>query len=304
MKYLGTIFIIILLLGLGFSLYALYLNWPTEPVDFGQFLGKTPQSQNYTSSRQFYPNMRFPDTTITYTIEPTCDTKKTAEVTEAIKILENDTMLSFYPSNSGEISIVCSELAPEPEQKGHFVAGEGGPTEIINNSIYSVILAGKISLYRDETCGTPQIALHEMLHVLGFDHNNNPNSILYPTTSCKQKFDDYIINDINNLYSIKSAADLAIDKVSAYKTGRYLNFNITIDNYGLKNSLNVTLSVSSEGEKIQDFTIGVIEIGTKKTLNVQNLLIQRDSKMISFILDPTNKIDEISKSNNQAELVI
>ena len=207
----GITFIIILAILFGASLYFLYYNLPGEPEKYlpTKSVEDKPSLQvAYSGSKQFYDNMRFRDKRISYKIEPACSNKKVLEVQEAFSILGSKTILDFYPIFSGstkpEITIFCSEIEPEPENDGYFVAGEGGPTEVINTSIYGVILSGKVSFFREEKCKNPNIALHEILHVLGFDHNNNPNSILYPTLDCKQEIDDSIVKDINILYSLLS----------------------------------------------------------------------------------------------------
>ena len=302
MKILSTLILAILLGVLGFLLYQVYLNIPTNPIS-EEFSGETPKQALSTSS-QFYPNMRFKDSKISYKIESLCDDKRKSDVLQAMSILEEKTLLEFYPSSNPEIIILCSELPPEPEIKNHFVAGEGGPTEIVNTTVYSVILAGKISLFRSETCKTPQIALHEMLHVLGFDHNNNPSSILYPTTSCKQELDRYIIEDINRLYQTKSAPDLSIEKVSAVKSGRYLNFNITTANFGLQDANSVVLTVIADNQEVKEFELNKIEVGTKKILTVENIQIPRSATKIIFFADKANKIEEISEENNKVELLL
>ena len=112
----------------------------------------------------------------------------------------------------------CSDITPEPTQKDHFVAGEGGPTLVINTTVYAIILEGKIALYRHEICDEPQIALHELLHALGFDHNSNSKSIMYPITNCAQELDDYIVQTINQLYSVPSRGDLLIEEIDANKS--------------------------------------------------------------------------------------
>ena len=34
-------------------------------------------------------------------------------------------------------------------EEGFFVAGEGGPSEVINTSLYGVIFKGKVSFFRE-----------------------------------------------------------------------------------------------------------------------------------------------------------
>jgi hypothetical protein len=286
------------------TIYILYLNWPGELEEF-TFIGNQERDINYSTSQQFYENMRFPDRIITYNFNSECSGEKIVNAEGAFSILEDKTILEFEKTtNNPQIVILCSDVAPEPSEEGYFVAGEGGPTEVINTTLYGAILSGKISLYREEECEIPIIAIHEILHVLGFEHNNNPNSVLYPELDCDQKIDDYIVEDLNNLYSFLGTADLKINRVDASKEGRYLSFDIEIINRGLADISFTELKVYSEGEFVKEFPLENVGIGVKKTLHVENLKISRFDEKISFVLDKTNLIPEIFEDNNEVELTL
>ncbi len=306
MKVFDVISTLILLILLGVAIYFLYLNLPSEPIKLTNIISPITDNQIILQNKeiQFYPNMRYSESRISYEIAGACSNEKVSQVEEVFSILEDRTILEFYSSGNGEIAVTCSDLAPEPKTEGHFVAGEGGPTEIVNSTLYSVILSGKVALYRDEKCANPNIALHEILHALGFDHNNNQNSILYPTLDCDQEIDSYIIDEINRLYEVESAPDLTISKVEATKGGPYLNFEIEVANQGLKLANNVVLSIYSNGNLEEEFNLDDIDIGTRKILKVENLKISRSANIIKFVVDSQNRIDEISENNNELELVV
>jgi hypothetical protein len=310
----GALFLIFLLALLAGSLYLLYLNLPGDTIEYErvEIEQRNDFEENivYSKSKQFYERMRFQDPIITYKIERACDSKKKNELREAFSILEEKTILTFSPSERGQITILCTELAPEAETEDYFVAGEGGPTEVINTSLYAVIFSGKVSFFREEKCENPNIALHEILHVLGFDHNDNPRSILFPTLDCEQEIDDNIIKDINSLYSIEGQPDLKIESVDASKSGRYLNFEIEVSNQGLKNARDVSLRVYYDGKLIkfegdrEELELEDIEVGTRKVLTVANARISRSSQKIRFVVDEENSVDEIFEDNNDLELVL
>mgnify|MGYP001575396889 CR=1 FL=1 len=306
----GIFSLLVLLTLLAGSIYFLWLNLPSEPVELiaieKKIKDEIPIKPEYSTSKQFYENMRFPDREISYRIEPLCGSKKASEVEEAFGILESKTIINFYPASSQntQIRILCSEIAPEQGKEGYFVAGEGGPTEVINTTLYSVILSGKVSFFREEKCEKPNIAIHEILHVLGFNHNNNPKSILYETLACDQTIDDSIINDINSLYSVDSKPDLKIVNLKATKAGGYLNFNIEIINQGLKNVNNVKLGIYADDKFIKEFDLENIEIGTRKFLDVQNLKISRSADKITFVVNEDREIEELFVANNKLELVL
>ena len=298
MKVIDLLTLLLLVGVLGFGVYVLFQYLPVGGTQYQEYNANF--SSEISGNYQFYANMRYPDRAISYTIEDACSEKKRDDVVMAFSIFQEKTVLSFYQSGSGMIRILCSSIAPRPEDAGHFVAGEGGPTEIINASAYSVILSGKVSLYREEKCGTPNVAIHEILHALGFDHNNNKNSIMYPVTECGQEIDDYIINEISRLYKDDPLPDLLISKLEVNRTGRYLNFDIVVGNYGLKESSGALLVVFVEGESIKEIDLGDVPLGTRKRLIVQNLRLPRNSQIILFKVETSEK--ELSKANNFAEL--
>lgn len=300
----GELILLVLLVGLlAVGGYIVYDRLPREAVPLiPQFQTPPPVMQNYTPSVQFYPNMRFTDNRISYSIESGCTASKRATAMGAFTILEEKTPLSFYEAADAEISVICSELPPSAEKKGHFIAGEGGPTEILNGSDYSIIVAGTFSLYRDETCKTPHIALHELLHVLGFDHNTNPASILYPTLDCDQTLDAYLVDEINRLYSVPSKPDLELVSASGTKAGKYISFEVTVVNRGLADVADTSLWVYADDRFVKEFDLDAIPIASRKTLTVGNFSVGRSTQRITFEIDGAHTIDELREDNNQQEL--
>lgn len=288
----------ILFMLLCISFYVLLLNMPTEPIH-DEFLLNN--SRDTSKGIQFYPNMRYRDKEISYTISASCDAGKKLDAERAFSLISGKTVLKFYPlERDGEINVLCADIAPLPEEKGHFVAGEGGPSEIINTSMFAVIFSGKVSLYKKNECSDPNVAIHEILHALGFDHNNDKKSIMYPITQCDQEIDSYIINEINRLYSIESVPDLVIKKITATKTGRRLSFEIEIANFGLHDSNGSVLDVYAEDKLIKEFDLGDIALGIKKILTVENLEVNRDTVDISFRVKTSE--NELDKTNNNVEM--
>jgi len=285
---------------LVFGLYYMFVNISFgEQIAFRKFVAEHDFPE--VSGIQFFPNMRYKESSISYYIEPACNSKKVSEIKSALDMLADETVLSFFETNvNPEIRYLCSEIAPKPEERAHFVAGEGGPSEIINTTAFAVILTGKVSLFRAGRCVNPQIALHESLHVLGFDHNNDQLSIMFPVTACNQIIDDYLIEEINRLYSISSEPDLLIESVDANKTGRYLNFELIVANIGLDDAEGVILRVIVDNEAVDEFEIGELRIGARRFLNVKNLRIPRGAEKLVFAVELSGS--EISELNNIARL--
>lgn len=227
---------------------------------------------------------------------------KRNDFSEGVELLEESTILDFYESDMPDILVTCENISPKPDEEGHFVAGEGGPSVIINASRYAVILLGKIALYRPESCDTPQVATHEILHALGFDHNSNQASIMYPITNCDQEIGRQLIEDINNLYSVPTYGDLLIESVQANKSGRYLSFEAVIVNYGLKDIEVSTLTVMADNEVVGSYDTGDISVGGKKTMTITNLKVPRNTERFSLSVETPEP--ELMKDNNIVELSV
>lgn len=296
--------IVFLLVVAGGAFYYVYTMAPGTPISLKVLPSNLSNNAPlpYTTSTQFYPNMRFSSSEISYAFADACSDDKESNIVAAIAILQDETILSFreVPAQEAEITILCSEIGPEPEQRGHFIAGEGGPTEIINTTRYSVIKKGKLSLYRKENCERPMIALHEMLHVLGFDHNNDPRSIMFPTLDCDQQLDEHITEAIDELYSEPSLPDLAIVKANATKEGRYVSFAVEVMNKGLVDVDNVQLEVREGNNVIKTFELQNMDIGVRKTLSVENLRASREGSEIQ--LRVVSNSAELDENNNYLTL--
>jgi hypothetical protein len=228
---------------------------------------------------------------------------------EAFKIFHNETkIITFHEisNDSADILVGCSKDFVEVQER-HFAAGEGGPSIIINTSGFKTIEQGKISLYKDQRCESPVVEIHELGHVFGFDHSENPKSIMYNISNCGQKITPDMIEIVNKLYSIEPLPDARISELVAYKKGRYLDFNITILNDGLLPIENISLSIFSgeDEDEIEKIDLGRIGIGFGRTLRATNIkLSSRNDKEIKFVVDHENKVKEFRENNNEARMII
>ena len=132
------------------SLLFFYLS----PFNVSEFIAKKSENTNFSlnssDSMQFYPNMRFPDSAISYKIND-CPLEKRNEMENAFEIISNKTVLNFYIAKSDEeISIICKEKTRT--EGGLFIAGEGGPIKVMQGEKFNVIMQGEILLLRESKC--------------------------------------------------------------------------------------------------------------------------------------------------------
>jgi hypothetical protein len=108
----------------------------------------------------------------------------------------------------------------------------------------------------------PKVAIHELLHVLGFKHSENPSNIMYNISNCNQEIGEDVIEFINEIYAVPSAPDLLIKSASAKISSNYLELNTTIENAGFQKSSNSILEIFGDKEKIKEISIEEIFPGT------------------------------------------
>jgi len=272
------------------------------PLDSTEFLIKTREtnfSLGNDSNMQFYPNMRFPEPRISYRIGD-CTLQKKEDMENAFDIVEDLTILDFYPvSSDEEISITCS--SNNKIEEGMFIAGEGGPTNITRGGEFNVIFEGSILLIKDSACSTPNIALHELFHVLGFNHSENSNNLMYYVSKCRQEISDDMIELIDELYSVPSYADLSFEDISAKMNGRYLNTNFT--NYGLKDSTSGKIKIYADDKEIKSMDVDPMDIGYGRSISLSNLFVtQLNVDKLEFLIETS--FPELDKENNKVILEI
>jgi hypothetical protein len=294
---------LIIILALFIS-YLIYQNLPGDLKTFSSSQNLEIQSKlkNLTSSvNQFVPNMRFNHNDISYYLKQGCDENKIEKVHLAFKELEERTkIITFHKQNDEEADIIifCSDEQIE-NSKNTFTAGEGGPSKFLNSSLYPIILQGEINLYEglyNMKCEKPIVELHELSHVFGYDHINNEKSVLYPYFSCDQELGEEIISHMIRLYEVEPQTEIYFKNITSEKSGRYLNFEVLVENQGMINAENVDLIVSAT-EKIKEFNLNIINIGSFQKLTVSNLkLPSRSTTQVTLKLETSTK--EFDTTNN------
>lgn len=290
---------------LVFGILAIYWFGPTN-VEF--IMGNANSNFSLNSSLQdlqYYPNLRFPSSDISYKISSECSLSKSSDMEKAFSELSQSTILRFFPAdNNEEILITCSNQI-KPEGNGLFVAGEGGPTKVIAENKFNVILTGEILLLSEPVCNIPLVSLHELLHVLGFQHSTNSRNIMYSITnpSCSQILGEDIPTLLNQIYSYPSLPDLELQNISADMHGRYLNINMTIMNEGLADAQQSSIEIYADGNLIKEFDVEGIKLGEGEIITLTSIFVaQINVNQLEIVT--TYNFDELEKDNNKIKLTI
>lgn len=303
-----SILIIIIALLLAFNAFFYFSYVRPSKMFIPEMKNKSEVISYSQGFLQFYPNMRFNHNLITFRIEESCAENKKLRMRQAFNFLENETKYIEFREvlDNEDISVTCDETKTRKTPDAHhFVAGEGGAESIVNTSLFYVIEKGAVLLYykEEKSCINFNIELHELLHVFGFQHSENEDSIMYPTVRCNQVLSEDIINEINQIYSIQPEQDIYISNVSASKHGAYLDFSIQVRNQGLTGASNIILVLSSEEKEISTYELEDIDYGEGKTLSVQNQKVPISLLTMSEItFKVESKGSEIDSDNNEVTL--
>jgi len=300
--------LVLLVLILIFLLYILWQYFPSERIPTTANLpdvGFDTGNLSYTVS-QFYPNMKFNHNDLSYSIEDICNSDKRSRMIEAFRLLREEVPVITFREvdEDADINVICSKTAEGTTGKNFFVAGEGGAEEIIQTKKYNVITKGIVLLYENPhnaiQCSWPNVELHELMHVFGFEHSQDEESLMYPyLESCTQKLDEDIINDLNELYGQPNLPDLYFESVKAVKHGVYIDFNATIKNAGVIDAKNVELALFDKEKEAERFQLEDINFGAGVGFSVSNArLNSRSSEVVELRVDPSNIIKELDDNNN------
>jgi hypothetical protein len=288
-----SVFILISLLVFYFIPYnSLYFSMQSQDTNFSQ----------ENNAMQYYPNMRFPSNELSYKIF-NCTLQKENDMQYAFEIVSNITPLKFNPVlNDEEISVTCEEKERYDED-GLFIAGEGGPTNITSAKNFNVITKGEILLLKPSDCPKPNVAIHELLHVFGFKHSDNPNNIMYSVTNCDQTLSKDVLHLLNELYSIPSYPDLILENVSGILKGRFLSINFSVINGGLQTAKESKAVIYIEDKIVDEIELPVLKIGQGRFIYTKNIWVpQTNVKELTFVIN--SNFNEITKENNNATLII
>ena len=102
------------------TLLMFFYFMPLNHLDFTPKTGNSNFSLVENSEMQYYPNLRFSESAISYKIS-NCSLKKEDEMESAFEIMKNFTSLEFYPVEENEkISVGCEDK--NRVENGFFIA--------------------------------------------------------------------------------------------------------------------------------------------------------------------------------------
>jgi hypothetical protein len=120
----------------------------------------------------------------------------------ASKISNN--LIQFKEMNynsDADISVYCLSASETPKDGRIKTVGLGGPSKYYPINGYSVIVKGRIDIYETQ-CSGGAMELHELLHVLGFDHvENDSRDLMSPMSDCDSIVKEHTKNDLIAIYS-------------------------------------------------------------------------------------------------------
>lgn len=298
-KIVVIVILIVALFISAYLLYDIYITLSAKQRNFTINYTKMESQLSYSSSSQIYPNIRFNHNNISYLIEADCAEQNKEDMAWAFYYIENKTnIINFYPAQTdADIEIRCGE---EYKQGELFVAGEGGPSAIINTGLFNIIVKGEIALLNSDSC-SHNVALHELLHVFGFKHSDNPESIMYNVTSCNQALTNDITAELLRLYSIPALPDLYFENITGSKKGVYADLVFVIKNQGLADSKNIDVVLYAENKSVDSFNLGDIEAGAGKKFSIKNEKVGMSVSSLRLVIEDSEELDT---KNNEAILSV
>lgn len=129
-----------------------------------------------------------------------CQDFQKGRARQAFNLIQNSTNnLVSFAEVEGQADIVVRCYGAKAESPMYMLAGEGG-----YSSYGNIIENGTLNFYTHLNCGTwPDLEMHEILHVFGFQHKDDESSIMNPVAKkCDLgKIDDDILNSLRETYS-------------------------------------------------------------------------------------------------------
>lgn len=214
----------------------------------------------------------------------------------------NGTISFEEVSSPEEADLVIQWVRTFGVRQGTKILGEGGPT-VRDTGLFNMTVRGEINIVAQRsTCLDFDTVLHELGHVIGFDHSTYLNDVMYPLASCTQDITDSEVSTISELYREEPKVELYFLNVSAAKYGRYFDLNFTVKNAGILNSTMTKVDVFAQNEYTREFDVPMLEPGESITERITNIAVPRETTSVQLIIDRFDSMSEYDKINNEITL--
>lgn len=308
----GTLFVLVFLILVSiYSYYYVQQSKLVIPVinevnsNFTSTVTTIKPTETYTTPLLF-PNIRWAKMPLSvYVIAENCTSNEIQDVADAEKIWEEKTngLISFTDASSPSADVIvdCLSNSSSIREGRHIIrkVGEGGPSSVYDTGLFNLTTRGKIYLFASNYgCNKPIIALHEMGHVLGLDHSDNPDSVMYAYEECNQDITPEIVSTLQSLYSLPPKPDLYFSDASASQKNYYLFINMTIKNEGLITSQPTSVSIFINGNEVKSVSVDPIKPAEGYVYTLSNVFVSSQVLDLKLVIDPQNTTDELFKTND------
>ncbi len=185
------------------------------------FYNKTPATGEALSNIQFskldeneddeFPHtqeLHYTHSNLTYSFkdEKSCGKVQAFRLRWGFEEIQKQISLTFTETDGEtDIEIYCYREVPSP-MTGYVTAGEANYEHIENKIIKGIIIfynSGVSGTYGGGCTKYPDTEIHEILHTFGFEHSENPRSIMFPYGDiCRHKIDEETINKLKEIYGL------------------------------------------------------------------------------------------------------
>ena len=301
------ILVLTLVVALNFQKIQTYLS-PTENISFG--------SQQVVIAESPQTTPRWNHLMLTVYIDNYKDAY-TNDFISAMDIWESaiDNLITFSQTTDTSADIAASWVSNFASSSKEVT----GDTRIryIDTGSYELITSAQIQILRsyaggqfDDTDMT-NIAMHELGHVLGLEHSNSTNDVMYPVLEIPSKrlmqISPSYSEFLHQVYQTQPNPDLSFyrnvnatkfSEKSILRESFYFNVSFAVKNVGLSDSPATSVSVFTDENFIIDQAIPSLEPGTYYQISLGNIASKSDFSYIKLVIDRNDLIDEINKTNN------